>query len=109
MQKKGPKACRIDGLDGLNGGHDEAAERTKMVNRLRRIEGQVRGVSDMVSSGRPCEDVAQQMSAIRKALERAYMHMMACSLMEVAENHAAADRPMRDDVQRVLSLLQKYN
>ena len=42
-----------------------------VVNRLKRIEGQVRGLIDMVESGRPCEDVAQQMSAARKAMEEA--------------------------------------
>ena len=41
-----------------------------VVNRLKRIEGQVRGLIDMVESGRPCEDVAQQMSAARKAMEK---------------------------------------
>ena len=38
-----------------------------IVNRLRRIEGQVRALAEMVDAGRPCEDIAQQMSAARKA------------------------------------------
>ena len=33
-----------------------------VINRLRRIEGQVRGLVDMIQSGRSCEDVALQMS-----------------------------------------------
>ena len=48
-----------------------------VVNRLKRIEGQVRGLIDMVESGRPCEDVAQQMSAARKAMEKTFYRMMA--------------------------------
>ena len=30
-----------------------------VVNRLKRIEGQVRGLVEMIQSGRPCEDVAR--------------------------------------------------
>ena len=53
-----------------------------VINRLKRIEGQVRGLIDMVDQGRPCEDVAQQMSAARKALEKTFYRMMACTVME---------------------------
>ncbi|MCU0958302.1 MAG: metal-sensitive transcriptional regulator, partial [Hydrogenophaga sp.] len=53
-----------------------------VINRLKRIEGQVRGLIDMVESGRSCEDVAQQMSAARKAMDKAFYRMMACSVME---------------------------
>ena len=49
-----------------------------MVNRLRRIEGQVRGLVDMIESGRSCEEVATQMSATRKAMEKAFYRMMTC-------------------------------
>ena len=60
----------------------EQHERALMVNRLRRIEGQVRGISEMIVQGRSCEDVAQQMAATRRALEKAYLHMMSCSIMD---------------------------
>ena len=85
----------------------EAEERVRMINRLRRIEGQIRGLSEMVASGRPCEDVAQQMAAVRRALERAYMHMMTCTLMEVTDGYTP-EGEVKQDVQRVLDLLQKY-
>ena len=35
-----------------------------VVDRLKRIEGQVRGLIVMIESGRPCEDVAQQMACL---------------------------------------------
>ncbi len=37
-----------------------------VVNRLKRIEGQIRGLIDMVQTERSCEEVAQQMAAARK-------------------------------------------
>jgi len=41
----------------------------KLLNRLRRIEGQVRGVQTMVADERNCRDIIQQLSAIRSAVQ----------------------------------------
>jgi CsoR family transcriptional regulator, copper-sensing transcriptional repressor len=88
----------------------EQHERVAMVNRLRRIEGQVRGISEMISQGRSCEDVAQQMAAARRALEKAYLHMMSCSIMEAVADLSdeSVMRDKRKELDRVVELLQKY-
>lgn len=41
----------------------------KLVQRLRRIEGQVRGVQGMVDEERDCKEIMQQLSAIRSAVQ----------------------------------------
>lgn len=45
--------------------------KTELTTRLRRIEGQVKGVERMVDEGRDCADILQQMSAIRSAVHQA--------------------------------------
>ena len=78
-----------------------------VINRLKRIEGQVRGLIEMVENGRPCEDVAQQMSAARKAMDKAFYRMMACSVMEAvteSDNEGDAFR----EVERSTRILEKY-
>ncbi|WP_412917790.1 metal-sensitive transcriptional regulator [Meiothermus sp.] len=40
-----------------------------ILRRLRRIEGQVRGLQKMIENGRSCEEVLTQMTATRKAME----------------------------------------
>ncbi len=78
-----------------------------VVNRLKRIEGQIRGLIDMVQDGRSCEEVAQQMSAARKAMDKAFYRMMACSMLDaVAE--AAVEGPAMRDVERSTRILEKY-
>ncbi len=42
----------------------------KLVTRLNRIEGQVRGISRMVTEGRYCIDILTQLHAIRAALTK---------------------------------------
>ena len=45
--------------------------KSDLLVRLRRIEGQVRGVQRMLDDDRDCQDVLQQMSAVRSALQNA--------------------------------------
>lgn len=78
-----------------------------MVNRLKRIEGQVRGLVDMIEAGRPCEDVATQMSAARKAMDKAFYRMMTCSLIE-AVNESESDEQALIEVERSARLLEKF-
>ncbi|MBS7669994.1 metal-sensitive transcriptional regulator [Croceicoccus gelatinilyticus] len=56
-------------------------DNTAVVNRLRRIEGQVRGVAQMVVDDRYCIDILHQVQAIKVALGRAES--------EILKNHAA--------------------
>lgn len=58
---------------------DEA--RTDVLNRLRRAEGQLRGIQRMIEEGEDCLKVGQQFSAVSKALDKTYVRMT-MSLME---------------------------
>jgi DNA-binding FrmR family transcriptional regulator len=61
--------------------HDPASKKA-MDARLARIEGQVRALRRMISDGEPCESIAQQLAAARKALDRAFYEMVSCMIRE---------------------------
>ena len=84
-----------------------AEHQKDVVNRLRRIEGQVRGLVEMIESGRPCEDVALQMSAARKAMDKAFYRMMACSIME-AMHDTDNNAQVMIEVERSTRMLEKF-
>ena len=42
----------------------------RLINRLSRIEGHVRGIKTMIKDNRPCPDVLIQIAAVRGALDR---------------------------------------
>jgi DNA-binding FrmR family transcriptional regulator len=44
--------------------------------RLRRIEGQIRGIGRMVQKRRYCIDIIQQLTAVRKALDQVSLKIM---------------------------------
>ncbi len=69
------------------------ASKQELLNRLARVEGQVRGVARMVEENRYCIDVLTQISAIQAALEKIALglvdgHVRVCML---GDGHAPAD------------------
>jgi CsoR family transcriptional regulator, copper-sensing transcriptional repressor len=50
------------------------------VTALRRIEGQARGVQKMIEAGRPCDEVIQQLGAMRAAIDRLGPRFIAANL-----------------------------
>ena len=56
--------------------HGYSASRDQLVNRLRRIEGQVRGVERMVDEDRYCIDIVTQISAIQAALDKVALGLL---------------------------------
>jgi CsoR family transcriptional regulator, copper-sensing transcriptional repressor len=53
-------------------------EKKKMLARLSRIEGQLRGIRAMIEAEKDCEQIAVQLSASRKALDRSFFTLVAC-------------------------------
>jgi DNA-binding FrmR family transcriptional regulator len=58
----------------------------KLLNRLKRVEGQVRGVTRMVEEDRYCIDVLTQLQAIRAALARVESEMLKAHLGHCIES-----------------------
>ena len=48
---------------------DQSASPEQLRARLSRIEGQIRGISKMLESERPCEDVVTQLMAVRSGID----------------------------------------
>ena len=53
-----------------------------VVRRLRRAEGQIRGVIAMLEDGRDCADVVTQLAAVSRALDRAGFKIIASGLQQ---------------------------
>lgn len=53
-----------------------------VIKRLRRAEGQIRGVIAMLEEGRDCADVVTQLAAVSRALDRAGFKVIASGLRQ---------------------------
>lgn len=100
---KKTKAAALDSVETQPGYRLEYQR--DVTNRLRRIHGQVGALLEMIDSGRSCEDVAQQMSAVRKAMDKAFYRMMTCSVMEAA---TVDGQERLREVERSARILERY-
>ena len=67
-----------------------------MVMRLKRVEGQLRGIQAMIEAGADCEKIAQQLSASRRALDKAFFNVLACAIQaEPGAAKPAIDRRLK--------------
>jgi CsoR family transcriptional regulator, copper-sensing transcriptional repressor len=77
--------------------HDPERKRALMM-RLKRVEGQLRGIQRLIETDSDCEQVAQQMAAARKALDKTFFSMVGCVI-------AQGDLPADD----VADMLAKFS
>ena len=84
--------------------HDREAKKA-MNSRLARIEGQVRAVRRMIGEDEPCEDIAQQLAAARKALDRAFYEMVSCM---IRQDPPAGYQGRTERAGRVAELLARF-
>jgi DNA-binding FrmR family transcriptional regulator len=87
----------------------DAATRTDLLNRLKRAEGQLRGIQRMIEEDQPCLDIASQMAAVRKALDSTYVRMTVCFMQQELQSRLHLDAggsselgTLLDDVQTLL-------
>lgn len=78
-----------------------------LIRRLRRIEGQVRGLQQMLTDERDCRDIVTQLSAANKALEQAGFVLVAAGLTWCLEDpeRSAAEGYELADVQKMFTKL----
>lgn len=75
--------------------------RHEILARLKRIEGQLRGVQAMIERNESCEAVTQQTAAARKALDKTFYQILSCALAQAAHQTPA-------EIPRIADLLVKY-
>ena len=64
------------------------ADLTAVLNRLRRVQGQLGGVIAMIEQGRGCKEVVTQLAAVSKALDRAGFTVISMGLRDCIDPSA---------------------
>jgi len=86
-------------------------DKDDLLRRLRRVEGQVRGIAQMVEDGRYCIDVLTQVSAATKALQSVAIglfddHLRHCVAEAVSEGGTEAEIKLTEATAAVARLLK---
>lgn len=81
----------------------------ELKNRLKRIEGQIRGVLRMMEEEKECTDVLHQLSAVRNAVDRVTVHVIGADMekclvedLQKTEELRDTDKIIKDAIQKML-------
>lgn len=80
-------------------------EKKALLTRLKKAEGQIRGIEKMVEEDAYCPDVLMQVSAVTQALNSFNKELLACHVKSCVAEDIKADRP--EAVDELVKLLQK--
>jgi DNA-binding FrmR family transcriptional regulator len=80
--------------------------RTDLLNRLKRAEGQLRGVQRMIEEGQSAQDVANQMAAVRKALDSTQTRLTVCYVKQQLHETLTPDAAKAASIERLLEEAQ---
>jgi len=85
----------------MTAAHGYSARKENYARRLRRIEGQVRGIAKMIDEDKYCIDILTQISAVNSALQSVALglldeHLNHCVTQAVAEGGAEADNKLAE-------------
>jgi DNA-binding FrmR family transcriptional regulator len=84
--------------------------KTRNLHRLRRIEGQVRGLQKMIDEDRYCADILTQISSVHEALRSVGRELMRNHLKHCATNAIANGTPQEQDAMydELVELMYKH-
>ncbi len=80
-----------------------------VLTRLRRVEGQLRGVQRMLEEQRECEDVLTQLTAIRAGLDQATLALLDAHVERCVLGGAPTDPSQLAQIQRAMRLIARYD
>ena len=107
-EKKPACCCEEENVEGIRHKERSAEEFKDLMNRLKRVEGQVRGIEGMLEKNMYCPDILVQVSAVQSALNSFNKVLLANHIKScVADDIRAGKVESIDELVRVLQKLMK--
>lgn len=82
------------------------ASKKQLLNRLRRVEGQIRGLQRLIDEDKPCADVLVQMAAARSALDEVGVRLIAFGMKDCLKEQ---EENCEESVEEAIQLFIKYS
>lgn len=87
--------------------HRDTAEYKALITRLNKIEGQVRGIKNMVESDRYCVDILTQVSAVQSALNSfnkilLSQHIKTCVVVDIKSGNDEVVDELLNTIQKIM-------
>ncbi|MBD8028012.1 metal-sensitive transcriptional regulator [Ureibacillus sp. Re31] len=79
----------------------------KIKNRIKRLEGQLRGIMKMMEEGKDCKSVITQLSAVRSGVDRSIGLIVSQNLINCIREAEGDENAMNDSIKEAVNLFVK--
>lgn len=78
-----------------------------IINRLKRAEGQLRGIQKMIEDDKECIDIVTQLTAVRSSINRTIGIVISNKINQIIENPVEDKEKQEEKLQKALELIIK--
>lgn len=79
----------------------------KLKNRIKRLEGQLKGIMKMMDEGKDCKSVITQLSAVRSGVDRSIGLIVSQNLIDCIREAEGDEKAVNDSVKEAVNLFVK--
>lgn len=79
----------------------------QILNRLKRAEGQIRGIQKMITDGKECSEIIPQLNAVKSSVDRIKGIMVAENLKDCLENPENDKETQDEKIARAIEMIVK--
>ena len=84
-----------------------ATDNKDIINRLKRAEGQLRGIQKMIEDDKECIDIVTQLTAVRSSVNRTMGIVISNKINQIIENPVKDKEKQEEKLQKALELIIK--
>jgi DNA-binding FrmR family transcriptional regulator len=92
----------------MNESYFNRLEKIKILSRLKRIEGQIRGIQGMLIEERTCSDIMVQIAAVKSALNQVSKLILENHVNSWFDSSVSSDDISQDMINEVMELILKF-
>ena len=82
-------------------------EKKDIINRLKRAEGQLRGIQKMIEQDQECIDIVTQLTAVRSSINRTMGLVIANKMTDIMKHPAVDTKIQEKNIQQAIDLIVK--
>lgn len=92
----------------MNNSQFNQLEKIKILSRLKRIEGQIRGIQGMIIEERPCSDIMVQIAAVKSALNQVSKLVLENHVNSWFNSSLSSEDAPQDMITEIMDLMLKF-
>ena len=82
--------------------------REELISRMKKVEGQARGIQRMIAEGRSCSDVIVQLGAIKSAIDQVAVGILAHYMAECIEKERSRGKDTSAAIKEFMPVFRRF-